>query len=63
MQIDESKIGNRKYHRGHVVEGQWVFGGIARFPEMLHCYSGGQNRGYTHKPYPGVGGTRNDNCQ
>ena len=28
VQIDESKIGNRKYHRGHVVEGQWVFGGI-----------------------------------
>ena len=28
MQIDESKIGKRKYHRGHVVEGQWVFGGI-----------------------------------
>ena len=27
-QIDESKIGKRKYHRGHVVEGQWVFGGI-----------------------------------
>ena len=22
------KIGKRKYHRGHVVEGQWVFGGI-----------------------------------
>ena len=28
VQIDESKIGKRKYHRGHVVEGQWVFGGI-----------------------------------
>lgn len=28
MQIDESKIGKTKYHRGHVVEGQWVFGGI-----------------------------------
>ena len=27
VQIDESKIGKRKYHRGHV-EGQWVFGGI-----------------------------------
>ena len=24
----ESKIGKRKYHRGHHVEGQWVFGGI-----------------------------------
>ena len=28
VQIDKSKIGKRKYHRGHVVEGQWVFGGI-----------------------------------
>ena len=28
VQIDESKIGKRKYHRKHVVEGQWVFGGI-----------------------------------
>ena len=28
VQVDENKIGKRKYHRGHVVEGQWVFGGI-----------------------------------
>ncbi|XP_038047285.1 uncharacterized protein LOC119721326 [Patiria miniata] len=28
VQIDESKIGKRKYYRGHQVEGQWVFGGI-----------------------------------
>ena len=28
VQIDESKIGKSKYHRGHVVEGQWAFGGI-----------------------------------
>ena len=27
MQIDENKFGKRKYHRGHHVEGQWVFGG------------------------------------
>ena len=25
MEIDE-----RKYHRGHRVEGQWIFGGIER---------------------------------
>ena len=30
VEIDESKIGKRKYHRGHLVEGQWVFGGIER---------------------------------
>ena len=30
VEIDESKFGKRKYHRGHRVEGQWVFGGIQR---------------------------------
>lgn len=28
VQIDESKVGKRKYHKGHYVEGQWVFVGI-----------------------------------
>ena len=28
IQIDESKVGKRKYHRGHRVEGQCFFGGI-----------------------------------
>lgn len=28
VQIDELKIGKRKYYCGYVVEGQWVFGGI-----------------------------------
>ena len=27
VEIDESKFGKRKYHKGHAVEGQWVFGG------------------------------------
>jgi len=30
VEIDESKFGKRKYHRGHPVEGAWVFGGIQR---------------------------------
>lgn len=30
VEIDETKIGKRKYHRGHYVEGQWVFGGVER---------------------------------
>lgn len=30
VEIDESKFGKRKYHRGHPVEGQWVFGGLER---------------------------------
>jgi len=30
VEIDESKFGKRKYHRGHYVKGQWVFCGIER---------------------------------
>jgi transposase-like protein len=30
VEIDESKFGKRKYHRGHRVDGVWVFGIIER---------------------------------
>jgi transposase-like protein len=30
VEIDESKFGRRKYHRGHPLQVQWVFGGIER---------------------------------
>ena len=30
MEIDESKFGKRKYHRGHRVEGVWVVGGVEK---------------------------------
>ena len=30
VEIDESKFGKRKYHRGHHVDGAWVFGGRER---------------------------------
>ena len=30
VQIDESKFGRRKYHRGHPVKEQCVFGGVER---------------------------------
>jgi transposase-like protein len=30
VEIDESKLGKRKYHRGHRVEGVWVLGGVER---------------------------------
>lgn len=30
VEIDESKFCKRKYHKGHHIEGQWVFGGVER---------------------------------
>jgi hypothetical protein len=30
VEIDERKLGRRKYHGGHPVKGQWVFGGVER---------------------------------
>jgi hypothetical protein len=30
VEIDESKFGRLKYHRGHPVKEQWVFGGVER---------------------------------
>jgi len=30
VEVDEIKIGRRKYHRGKFVEGQWVFGLVER---------------------------------
>lgn len=30
VEIDESKFGKGKYHRGLHIEGQWVFGGVKR---------------------------------
>jgi ISXO2-like transposase domain len=35
VEIDESKFGKRKYHRGHPVEGVWVIGGVERTEERL----------------------------
>jgi transposase-like protein len=36
IEIDESKFGKRKYHRGKRVDGVWVFGGIER--ESKRCF-------------------------
>lgn len=30
VEIDEAKFGKRKYHRGRLIEGQWVLGGVER---------------------------------
>jgi hypothetical protein len=46
FEIEESKFGRRKYHRGHLAKGQWVFGGAERhsgktFPVPLPDRSAG----------------------
>ncbi|XP_032685602.1 uncharacterized protein LOC116850894 [Odontomachus brunneus] len=30
VKINEVKIGHRKYHKGHLITGQWIFGRIER---------------------------------
>lgn len=35
VEIDEAKIGHRKYNRGRIIEGQWIFGGIDRTTKNL----------------------------
>ncbi|GBP41528.1 hypothetical protein EVAR_20333_1 [Eumeta japonica] len=30
VEIDEAKFGKRKYNRGRIVDGEWVFGGLER---------------------------------
>jgi transposase-like protein len=33
VEIDETKLGKRKYHRGHRVDGVWIIGGVERTQE------------------------------
>lgn len=37
VEIDECKIGRRKYHRGRVVEGNWILGMIERGNPSAYC--------------------------
>ncbi|KAG1135723.1 hypothetical protein G6F37_012585 [Rhizopus arrhizus] len=36
IEIDESKFGKRKCHRGHHVEGVWMLGGVEKTPERKY---------------------------
>ncbi len=44
VEVDESKFGKRKYHRGHRVEGVWVVGGVERTPQRKSFYATVPNR-------------------
>lgn len=38
VEIDEIKMGKRKYHREHHVEGVWVVCGVERTEKKIFCY-------------------------
>jgi hypothetical protein len=44
VEIDESKLGKRKNHREHHVEGVWVVGGVERTPERKTFIVSVENR-------------------
>ena len=44
VEIDESKFGKRKYHRGHRVDGVWVLGFVERTPKKKIMFVPLQNR-------------------
>lgn len=35
VEIDEAKFGKRKYNRGRIIEGQWLFGGFERDSKLF----------------------------
>jgi transposase-like protein len=44
VEIDKTKMGKRKYNRGHRVEGVWVVGGVERTPERRVFFVAVENR-------------------
>ncbi|ORZ04742.1 hypothetical protein BCR42DRAFT_305121, partial [Absidia repens] len=50
VEVDESKFGKVKYHRGHPVEGVWVVGGVEKTADRKMFVSTVENRnGWTMK--------------
>lgn len=35
VEVDELRFGKWKYWKGHIVDGQWVFGGVERCSLLL----------------------------
>ncbi|CAH2106246.1 unnamed protein product [Euphydryas editha] len=35
VEIDEAKFGKRKYNRGRIIDGQWIFGGFERDSKLI----------------------------
>lgn len=44
VELDESKLGKRKYNRGHHVEGVWILGGVERTAERKTFFLPVENR-------------------
>lgn len=46
IEVDETKLGKRKYHRGHKVDGVWVIGGVERTGQKKMFLQEVENRNY-----------------
>jgi IS1 family transposase len=46
VEVDETKLGKRKYNRGHRVEGVWVIGGVERTMAKKIFFQEVQDRSY-----------------
>ena len=47
VEIDGSKFGKKKYHRGHRVEGQWIFGDVKNITNQKSSWcQKGMHAGY-----------------
>lgn len=47
VEIDETKLGKRKYHRGHRVDGVWILVGVEKTPERKVFLQRIENRSAT----------------
>ena len=63
VEIDEAKIGRRKYNRGRLIKGQWIFGGYERDSKKIFIVPVEDRTGRnTLGMHQGVDHARNNNC-